>query len=351
MCNALAALALLLPASLAGQNTPATPPPRSSVFCVVDATSVAPGRRVSPHAARRMVDRLVMRATGKPSPAAAWASLVQRTDRVGIKVAASGGRISGTNPEVVDAIVDGLHAAGVPPSNIIVWDRQLEDLIAAGFRRDGSRYQLRWIDPKTGYDQKAQVTAPVLGKLIWGDSGFSGRDAARFSDLLTGGEQLSSRSFYANVLTREVTKIINVPSLTDSFLTGLNGALSNMTLPNLDNWRRFTKPPAFGDPYLAEIYADPVIRDKVVFTILDGLFLQYAGGPFASPGFLVDHYTLFAGFDPVAIDATAVQLLDEYRAPAKLPSLKPMTGWLESAEQLGLGRANPSQIDVIRIEP
>lgn len=321
------------------------------MFCTVESSSVGPGRRVNPLVARRMVERLVMRATGKPTPSAAWASLVKPTDRVGIKVAASGGRISGTNPEVVDAIVDGLQAAGVPPSRIIVWDRQLEDLIAAGFRRDGSRYQLRWIDPKTGYDEKSQVTAPVLGKLIWGDSGFSGRASARFSDLLTGTEQLSSKSFYAKVLTREVDKIINVPSLTDSFLTGLNGALANATLPNLDNWRRFTKPPAFGDPYLAEIYADPVIREKVVFTLLDGLLLQYAGGPFASPGFLVDHYTLFAGFDPVAIDATAVQLLDEYRLPAKLPSLRSMTGWLQSAEQLGLGRASSEQIDLIRLDP
>ncbi len=340
-----------LPLSAAEPPAPAAPPARSSVFYTTEARSVAPGRVVNPLVARRMVDNLVTRATGKKSVAAAWASLVKKTDRVGIKVAASGGAVSGTNPEVVDAIVDGLLAAGIPASQIIVWDRNMNDLLAAGFRKDSGRYRLLAIDSATGYDKNAQVTAPVLGRLIWGDRGFGDLTGARFVDVLSGGEQLSSKSYYSKILSTEVTKIINVPSLTDSFLTGINGAFANITLANLDNWRRFTKPPAYGDPYLAEIYADAIIRDKVVFTILDGLILQYAGGPFANPGFLVDHLTLYAGFDPVAIDATAVQLIDDARKPSRLPMLAPMVGWLDSAVSLGLGRSNDADIDLIRADP
>ncbi|MCX6974041.1 MAG: hypothetical protein NTZ94_07000, partial [Verrucomicrobia bacterium] len=168
-------------------------------------------------------------------------------------------------------IANGLIAAGVPPSNIIVWDRNLEDLLAAGFSRESHLYQLRWVDPVTGYDRKSQVTAPVLGRLIWGDSGFGNRTSTRMEDILSSGEQLSSSSYFSKVLSKDVTKVINVPALSDSFLTGVNGALANMTLPNLDNWRRFTRDPAFGDPYLAEIYADEMISGKVVLTILDAL--------------------------------------------------------------------------------
>jgi len=40
---------------------------------------------------------------------------------------------------------------------------------------------------------------------------------------------------------------------------------------NVDNWRRFIQEPAFGNPYVAEIYADPTVRDKVVLTIMDAL--------------------------------------------------------------------------------
>ena len=321
----------------------------SKVFFTADAASLRPGRQVSGAVVQRMVDRLIMRLTEKPTVAEAWRSLVSRKDRVGIKVAAAGGPVSGTNPEVVDAIVAGLSEAGIPPSQIIVWDRNLQDLLAAGYRRDISRYQLRWVDPAKGYDLKSQVTAPVLGKLIWGDSGFGSKAGTRFVDFLGTGDQLSSRSCYSNILSKEVTKIINVPSLTDSFLTGVNGALANMVLPNLDNWRRFTKPPSYGDPYLAEIYADAMIHDKVVITVMDGLVLQYAGGPFSNPGFLLDNFTIYASRDPVAIDATAVQLLDEARSPSKLPALAPMTSWLESAHAAHLGNAKQNQIELIRV--
>jgi len=345
-CNRTAwALALLAAITCAYGAKPPAPP--SKIYYAVDSASLSPSRVVNPGVVKRMVNSLVMAVTGKSDLRQAWGSLVKSSDRVGIKVSASGGAVSGTNPQVVDAIVDGLREAGVPASQIIVWDRNQEDLIAAGYRKDGSRYQLRWVDPKTGYDTKAQVSAPVLGKLIWGDSSFGGKSGARYSDM--SGDQLSSRSFYSKILSNEVTKIINVPSLTDSFLTGINGALANIVLPNLDNWRRFTKPPSYGDPYLAEIYADAIIKDKVVLTILDGLVLQYAGGPFANPGFLQDHFTIYASRDPVALDATAMRLVDEARKPSKLPGLAPMTSWLRSAESIGLGTQEEEKIELLQV--
>jgi len=326
-----------------------TPPAKSKVYCSTESTALNADRSANPLVVRRMVDNLVIAATGKPDRASAWASLVKPKDYVGIKVAASGRAVSGTHPEVVNAIAAGLIEAGVPASNIIVWDRSREDLLAAGFKAGGPLYQLRWIDPTDGYDRKSLLTAPVIGKLIWGDSGFGDKTGMRMEDVLTTGEQLSNKSYFAKVLSKEVTKVINVPSLSDSSHTGCNGALANMTLPNLDNWRRFIRPPSYGDPFLAEIYADEMIRKKVVFTILDGLILQYAGGPSPNPGFTVDHLTLFASFDPVAIDATAVTLLNENRHPSKLPSITEMTRWLESASSIGLGKHRAEDIELLRV--
>jgi uncharacterized protein (DUF362 family) len=322
---------------------------KAKVFYAMETSSLALRRTPNPAVVRRMVDNLVCATTGKPNPAAAWASLVKASDRVGIKVAASGGAVSGTHPAVVKAIATGLISAGVQPSNIIVWDRNLDDLLAAGYSRNDQLYRLRWVDTATGYDKKSQVTAPVIGRLIWGDSAFGDRTGSRIEDMLGGGEQLSSTSYYAKVLSQEVDKVINVPSLTDSFLTGVNGALANMTLPNLDNWRRFTRSPDFGDPYLAEIYADAMIHGKVVLTILDALVLQYAGGPFPNPGFLVDHHSIFMSKDPVAIDATAGRLLNENRTPSRLPSLDKMTLWLQSASAINLGKHREEEIELIRV--
>ena len=322
---------------------------KSQVFYATDTNSLTKMRVPNPVLIQLMVDKIVMAATGKADRASAWRSLVKTTDRVGIKVSAAGGSVSGTHPDVVNAIANGLIDAGVPTANIIVWDRNLEDLLATGFRRESRLYQLRWVDPASGYDRKSQLTAPVLGRLIWGDSGFGNRTGSRMEDRLSSGEQLSSNSYFAKVLSKDVSKVINVPSLTDSFLTGVHGALANMTLPNLDNWRRFTREPAFGDPYLAEIYADDMIRGKVVLTILDGLILQYAGGPFPNPGFSIANHTLYASKDPVAIDATAARLLNENRSPAKLPTLEKMTHWLESASVIGLGKYKESDIDLVPI--
>lgn len=324
-------------------------PQKSTVFYSMETASLRPGRDASPLVVRRMVDNLVCAVTGKSNPAVAWASLVKPSDRLGIKVSASGGAVSGTHPAVVDAIATGLISAGVQPSNIIVWDRNAEDLLAAGFSSKSPLYRLRWTDPAKGYDTKAVVTAPVLGRLIWGDSQFGDRGKGSVVDTLGSGEQLSSTSHWSKILSTEVDKVINVPSLQDSFHTGLNGALANMALPNLDNWRRFARAPEHGDPYLAELYADAMIRDKVVLTILDGLVLQYAGGPFPNPGFLVEYHSIFASKDPVAIDATAVRLLDENRAQSKLPSLENMTRWLESASALDLGHFQEEKIDLIRV--
>lgn len=322
---------------------------KSKVYYAIDSNVLGPSRTVQPRIVARMVESLVCGATGKAAPAEAWRSLVSPADKVGIKVSASGRTVSGTNPEVVAAVVEGLREAGVPEKNIIVWDRNLEDLLAAGFKKGGDGYQLRWVDPASGYDSKAQVSAPVLGKLIWGDRKFGEKSVRRFSDMLTGGEQLSSQSYYAKVLSTEVTKVINIPSLTDSYTTGINGALVNMTLANLDNWRRFAKSAAEGDSYIAEIYADAPIRGKVVLTIMDALILQYAGGPFPDPDFAVENYALFAGRDPVAIDATALRLIEEVRKANRMPSVKPMAVYIEAGVELGLGEFLEHRIEMVRV--
>jgi uncharacterized protein (DUF362 family) len=92
-----------------------------------------------------------------------------------------------------------------------------------------------------------------------------------------------------------------------------------------------------------------MIHDKVVLTIMDGLVLQYAGGPFANPGFLLDNFTIYASRDPVAIDSMATRLLDEARSPSKLPALGSMTTWLESAHSAGLGNSKEDRIELIRV--
>ncbi len=323
-------------------------PSASIVYYTVEPEAMDPVKGARPWVVQRMVDNLILAITGRFSIAQAWASLVKPSDRIGIKVSASGRAISGTHPAVVEAIALGLIAAGVPRNHILVWDRNLDDLMAAGYSTESPYYVLRWIDPVDGYDMQNMVSSPVVGRLVWGDSRFGKRKGTRLVDLLPGSEQLSSESFYTKILTQEVDKVINVPSLSDSYLTGIQGALVNITLQNIDNWRRFTK--ESGASYVAEIYADEAIRPKVIMTILDGLILQFAGGPYPNPNYTTIKNSLFLSRDPVAIDATSIRMIDELRVLNRLPKCAEMASYVQIASQMGVGQSEEKNIILRYIE-
>src|SRR5437764_483109 len=103
-----------------------------------------------------------------------WGLLVSPNDRVGIKISAAGGELFTTHHDIVNAIVDGLTAAGHPRTSIIVWDRSLGGIKDAGYRPTVDGYQVKAIAPRDGYDPKAVLSAPLLGKLVWGDLEYFG---------------------------------------------------------------------------------------------------------------------------------------------------------------------------------
>jgi hypothetical protein len=301
--------------------------------------------KTDPAVVRAMVNRLVTAVTNQSDVARAWNSLVSPGDKIGIKISAVGGEIFTTHRDIVNAIVDGLAAAGHARNSIVVWDRSLGGASEAGYKAEA--YRLVSVAPRDGYDAKAVVSAPVLGKLIWGDYEYVGRTMLPLSDT----ENTSSVSHFARVLTTEVTKIINVPVMSDSETTGIAGCIYNMTVPNLDNWRRFTQGTRFGGSSLAEIYSDPMIAKKVVLNVMDGLIAEYAGGPEAHPNFQLHHASIYASLDPVAIDALALQKIDQWRQHASLPLLTARAVHVEAAAQLGLGNASADRIEVRNVSP
>ena len=190
-----------------------------------------------------MVDRLVLAVTGQPDVAKAWASLVAPNDKIGIKISAAGGELFTTHHAVVNAIVDGLVAAGHARKDIIVWDRSLGGIKGAGYRPDAEGYQLKSIPPRDGYDAKAGFAAPLLGKLIWGDLEYRADLGKRVP--LSDTENTSNVSHFSKIIANDVTKIINVPVMSNSETNGIAGCLYNVTIPNIDNWRRFCPGLAF----------------------------------------------------------------------------------------------------------
>ena len=363
-------------------------PTRSFVYTAHDPNAIE--HYETNHArVRAMVDRLVEAVTGKESAAAGWRSLVEPKDVVGIKISAGGGASGATHKAVVSVIVEGLEAAGIPRSNILVWDRDAEDLHAAGYLAQDERTptfdcNVLAIEPKYGYDPKYVFRSPVLGKLIWGDLLFTGNpvpaDLGLHDDLDPQGRSpleavrprtspaanatgspdakknirdvnLSNESHYCTVLTKHVTRIINVPVYADNVYTGIAGALYNVTIPNIDNWRRLVAAPRYGSSAIPEMYSDPNVGGKVVLNIADGLVAQIAGAPTFMPLYARHHATLYASRDAVALDATLLRQLEIWRKEAQLPALGESAGHVQATGEAGLGNFSPEKIEVRSVNP
>ena len=327
------------------QAPPAAPTP--SVVYRAHNDDAIKDYKTNPELVRRMTNFLVLSVTHQPDIASAWRSLVKPNDRVGIKISAAGGELFTTHRDIVNAIVDGLVAAGQSRQSIIVWDKSLGGAKEAGYT-ESEGYQLRSIPPRDGYDPKATISAPFLGNLIWGDYEYLSN---RAMPLLSETENTSSISHLSKIVANEVTKIINLPVLSDNVRNGLAGCLYNVTIPNIDNWRRFGVPPDFGATSIPEIYADPHIGQKVVLNLMDGLLAQYAGGPESQPGYAFPFATLYASRDPVAIDAIALRHLEEWRVKRKVPPIKRLGAHVQVAAQDGLGNADFSQIEIRDVGP
>jgi len=328
------------------QGAPTTRGP-SIVYSARDPAAIK-DYRSDPAVVHAMVNRLVLAATGQPDLARAWGSLVSPNDKIGIKISAAGGEIFTTHRDVVNAMVDGLVEAGHSRGSIVVWDRSLGGIKDAGYRPGAEGYQLRSITPRDGYDAKAIFSAPVMGKLIWGDLDFHGDRGT--IPLLSDREETSDESHLAKIVSTEVTKIINVPVMSDSGTNGVAGCLYNVTIPNIDNWRRFTQGNGYGRAVIAELYNNALIGKKVVLNIMDGLIAEYAGGPQSQPNYAVHHATLLASKDAVAIDAVALKQIEEWREKVRLPPIAPFATHVLFAGQLGIGQADLSRIEIRTVD-
>ncbi len=286
----------------------------------------------NPVVTRTMVDALVRTIAEKADTTEAWRTLAGPGDHFGIKVTCGGGPLFSSRKGVVLAVIAGLRSAGV--KKIIVWDRDSSQMRAAGFTQEALGCEVAAIDPPKGWDRDAAILSPVLGKLIWGDAGFAGIARDRAAD------PFSPKSHLPLILTKEVTKFINVAALSDDPGSGIAGTLHSAVIGNLDNWRRFTGPTG-GATLIPDVYSDARLGGKCVLHFLDTLAVTYAGGPAANPYHSYAHSAIYASRDPVALDATGLRLLEKWRAAAKLGPIGAKAAWLAEAS---IGNSNEKMI-------
>ena len=291
-----------------------------------------------PDRVRLALERGLTNLAGLASVPASWLSFVSTQDVIGIKVLAAPGPSAGTRPVVVQAVVQSLLDARVPSRQLIIWDKHWGDLRQAGYVALAARLGVRTMGAaEAGWDEKAFYEKPLPGHLVFGDLEFKGKD-----------ENVGRKSHVSRLLTREITRIINVSPLLNNNSCGVSGNLYSLALGSVDNTLRFEGDTSRLEWALPEIYALRELGDRVVLNVVDALVAQYEG---EHQGHL--HYStalnqIRLSTDPVALDVLSIQELDRQRELRGLRAQANTNLWdiYKNASVLEIGISDPRRIQV-----
>ncbi len=300
-------------------------PAKSRVVVARDPQLRSGGSAVDSQRMGALLDRALgsLFAGAHPAPhdtAALWRRVVKPGQTVGLKVNCLGGRGISTNIVMVAAVCQRLQQAGVHPADIVVWDRDTDEMQRVGFQiaEGGNRVQCYGTD-HAGYREELSE---------WGSVG----------------------SRVSNILLR-TDVMINLPVLKDHGGAGVTMALKNM-YGVINNPNKYH--PNNCDPYIADLNMLPEIRSKMRLTICDATTAMYEGGP----GFKPQHSWPFNGIlvseDPVALDYAGWQIIERKRAEKGLPSLAaaqraPKYIATAADNRHRLGHNDPARIAVVEI--
>ncbi len=281
-------------------------------------------------------------------------------DVVGIKVNPVGAGLISTRLELVDAIIGWLTAYGLPKQNIIIWDRFDYMLTDAGYTTErfpgigieglqtmdeaamdeNANDDSRWLDKNGNHVSLDKFDKDIY---YWADV-----EAPQDKNYLNQHVVNNKYSYFGNLITKKLTKIINVPVFKNTG-NGVSMATKNIGYGAVCNTGRLHRPLFFD--VCTEVSAFPVIRDKMVLNITDGLRAQYDGGPMPNAQFAYIYNRLFFASDPFALDMICHNLLLQKRKQmqVKVNEHPRYTEYLRYAQKLGLGVADPEKIDYRKV--
>jgi len=266
-----------------------TGPSQSRVVIARDAALRGAGTSVDSSRVLSMLDRSMQSLFGLDHPADPWKKLVRPGQTVGVKVNTLGGRGLSTNVQLVDAICERLQQAGIRAQDIVVWDRETDEMERVGFHIStaDNRVQCFGTD-RVGYEEKSETYGSVDSRL-------------------------------SKILTQRCEVMINVPILKDHAGAGVTVAMKNMygVIHNPNNLHSYGC-----NPYIADLNMLLAIKTKMRITICDATTACYEGGPGFKPQYSWQHNALIVSQDPVALDYTAWQIIERKRAENKLKTLE-----------------------------
>ena len=331
------------------------PGPYRGRVAAIENTAVLVSGQYQAEQVRQMMRRGMMELTGADDWAGAWRRFFEPGDVVGIKLNPVGQPLVKSDATIVREIIAGLEAAGVKRRDIVAYDRYRHQFFIAGYDKwlpEGVRISYAAED----YDSVQQA--------------IEGYDPDHYMDMaLTlpsfGVENVTARrSYAARFITRDVHTLVNDPVLKDHQSAGITLALKNLSHGLVNNVNRSHSSPSLNacNAFIPAVVAMPVIRNKAVLHILDGVKGVYHGGPSARSEFVWEHNTIYFATDPVSLDHVGWDVIDAKRVSVGMKKLaedapdqvstfvRRQPEHVEIAGALGLGEWERSKIDLRQVK-
>jgi hypothetical protein len=246
---------------------------------------------------QEMLARGMCALTGDTTPAAAWKRFFAPDDVVGIKVNCGGYPYVVSAYEIVSEVIRHLGEAGVPPSQVFIYERFQNQLDEVNYAphvppevRIVAAESRNQYGENSGYDPSVYVEADFFG-------------------------EEDTRSNLMRLVTRRLTKIINIPNMKDHGATGATGCLKNIAYGSFSNVARsHFRGHSHTLSFVGTLASVEPLRSRTVLQIMDGIRGVWHGGPFAR----TDRYVFYpkqimVATDPVAIDRLLLDIIDDKR--------------------------------------
>jgi hypothetical protein len=285
--------------SYAPSATPGMPGPYSGrVVAVKSEKSVNTSTgQANDEVVREMMARGMRTLTGAGTTPDAWRRFFQPADIVGIKVNCGGYPFCISAYEIVAEVVRQLIGIGVPASQIYVYERFQNQM-------DECNYTAH-------LPQGVQAVAAERANRNADNSGY---DPATYLEADLFGEE-DTRSNMMRLVSRRLTKIINIPNMKDHGATGVTGCLKNIAYGSFSNVAR-THQRGKSHTYsvVGTLASIEPLRSRTVLQIMDGLRGVWHGGPFArTTRYVFYPRQIMFGTDPVAIDRLLLDIIETER--------------------------------------
>ena len=358
------------------------------------------GQKYNPDAVHRAFEKGLMELTGEGSLENAWASMVSPDDVVGIKINCLGAPKVSSSMESIQETIAGLKTAGVKENNIIVWDardwmfqrtglklndgtegvrimgssaeweaaipwiegydrdvywswdvgtlKKYQELVRQNFTQDGTHREIfnscawLWMLIQQG-NPKAQKYNEEIRRLYMDYSDREGikkiaeEVADEFNDVTIEDED---KSFFSEIVTKKITKLINIPVLKHNEDSGVTWATKNIALGVTTNKIRFHID--YCTTAIPEILNNPSIKDKMILHIGEAAKISTVSVVGARMAF---DNRLFFSKDPVAMDRIGLDILDEKRVEQGLEPIRDISTHIAACAEKGLGTDDMNRID------